>query len=40
VEIGFISNETDAKNIQDPAWMDKFVNGVAQGIHNYYSLNP
>jgi len=40
VEIGFISNETDSINIQDPVWMGKFVNGVAQGIHNYYSTNP
>ena len=36
VEIGFISNQSDAENIQDPAWMEKFIHGVAQGIHNYY----
>ena len=40
VEIGFISNETDTKNIEDPVWREKFINGVAQGIHNYYLLNP
>ena len=37
VEIGFISNEKDAMNIQDPEWMEKFINGVAAGIHSYYT---
>ena len=38
VEIGFISNKTDAMNIQDPQWQEKFVNGLAEGINGYFSL--
>lgn len=38
IEIGFISNENDAVHIQDPAWQEKFINGVAAGIDGYFSL--
>ncbi len=38
IEIGFISNETDAENIQDVAWQEKFIAGVAAGIDGYFSL--
>lgn len=38
IEIGFISNEDDAVHIQDPAWQEKFINGVAAGINGYFSL--
>ncbi len=38
VEICFISNKTDAMNIQDADWQEKFIFGLAEGIHNYFSL--
>lgn len=38
VEIGFISNRTDALNIQNPEWQEKFIAGVAAGINGYFSL--
>lgn len=38
IEIGFISNQTDAENIQDAAWQEKFIAGVAAGIDGYFSL--
>lgn len=38
VEIGFISNRTDAENIQNPAWQEKFIAGLAAGINGYFTL--
>lgn len=38
IEIGFISNQTDAEHIQDAAWQEKFIAGVAAGIDGYFSL--
>jgi len=38
LEIGFISNRTDAENIQNPEWQEKFISGVAEGINGYFSL--
>ena len=38
IEIGFISNQTDAENIQNADWQAKFITGVAAGIDSYFSL--
>jgi len=38
LEIGFISNKTDAENIQDAVWQEKFIIGVTAGIDSYFSL--
>lgn len=32
IECGFISNETEAKNMLDDEWKDKMAEGIAQGI--------
>ena len=32
VECGFISNETEAKNMLDDEWKNKMAQGIAQGI--------
>ncbi len=38
VEICFISNKNDAMNIQDASWQEKFITGLVEGIHNYFTL--
>ncbi len=36
IEMGFATNEGDAKNLIDPQWQDEFAKALAEGLHNYY----
>ena len=36
IEVGFISNPEDAKNLVDPDWQTKFANALATGIDKYF----
>lgn len=39
VECGFISNETEVKNISNSAYQDKLATGIANGIESYLKKN-
>ena len=36
LEIGFITNETDAANMVDPLWQEVVANAIADGIDNFF----
>lgn len=36
VEMGFVTNETDAKNMLDEEWQSKFAKSIANGINRYF----
>lgn len=38
IELGFMSNATDDTNMQDDAYQDKMVQGIANGIDAYFGL--
>lgn len=38
IELGFMSNETDDTNMQDDAYQDKMIQGIANGIDTYFGL--
>ena len=38
IELGFMSNETDDTNMQDDAYQDKMIQGIANGIDAYFGL--
>ena len=40
LEMGFMTNESDDRNMADPAFREKMVEGIANGIDVYYSKNP
>ena len=40
LEMGFMTNESDDRNMADPAFRQKMVKGIADGIDVYYSKNP
>lgn len=37
LEMGFMTNETDDRNMQDPEYQKLMVKGIADGIDNYFS---
>ena len=38
IELGFMSNATDDTNMQDDAYQDKMIQGIADGIDAYFGL--
>ena len=38
IELGFMSNPTDDTNMQDDAYQQKMVKGIADGIDAYFGL--
>lgn len=40
LEMGFMTNESDDRNMADSAFRQKMVQGIADGIDVYYSKNP
>lgn len=40
LEMGFMTNESDDRNMADPVFRHKMVKGIADGIDVYYSKNP
>ncbi|MBR4204132.1 MAG: N-acetylmuramoyl-L-alanine amidase [Clostridia bacterium] len=36
VELGFCTNETDARNMEDPAWQRSMARAIAIGIENFF----
>lgn len=40
LEMGFMTNESDDRNMADSAFRQKMVQGIANGIDIYYSKNP
>ena len=38
IELGFMSNTTDDTNMQDDAYQQKMVKGIADGIDVYFGL--
>lgn len=40
LEMGFMTNESDDRNMADPGFREKMVEGIANGIEVYYSKNP
>ncbi len=39
VEIGFVTNPDEAKNMIDPEWQKKYAEAIAEGIDNYFTEN-
>ena len=37
IEIGFVSNKTDAENMLSETWRDTFAQGIADGLHKYFA---
>ena len=37
IEMGFVSNRTDAENMLDPAWQDAFAGGIAAGVVSFFA---
>jgi N-acetylmuramoyl-L-alanine amidase len=37
IEMGFVSNRTDAQNMLDPAWRDTFAAGIAAGVVSFFA---
>lgn len=37
IEIGFVTNKTDAENMRSEAWRDTFAEGIVTGLHNYFA---
>ncbi len=40
VECGFLSNPTDAKNMQDPVYQQKLADGIVAGVVIYFASMP
>lgn len=40
VECGFLSNASDAKKLQDPAYQQKIADGIVNGLVAYFSSDP
>ena len=40
VECGYLSNPTDAKNLQDPAYQQKLADGIVAGVVIYFASMP
>ncbi len=41
IELGFLSNTDDIKNLEDPDWRTKMVAAIAQGVESYFTdLGP
>ena len=38
IELGFITNKTDSKNLQKKSYQDKFLKGASEAINKYFSL--
>ena len=36
IEMGFCTNETDAENLQDPAWQKQMAEAIAEGIERFF----
>jgi N-acetylmuramoyl-L-alanine amidase len=37
IELGFLSNAADIKNLQDATWRDKMVAAIATGVGDYFA---
>ncbi len=37
IELGFMSNSDDIRNLTDPAWQDKVAAALARGIADYFA---
>jgi len=35
VELGYLSNPTEALNLNSPLWQNKMASAIADGINNY-----
>ncbi len=40
VECGFLSNASDAKKLQDPAYQQKLADGIVNGLVAYFACDP
>lgn len=40
VEIGFVTNPDEAKNMIDSEWQQKYATALAEGINDYFTENP
>ena len=38
LEMGFMTNPSDDRNMQDPAFQQRMVQGIADGIDDYFGL--
>lgn len=39
VELGFVTNPDEVKNMIDPEWQQKYAEALAEGINNYFTEN-
>ena len=37
IEMGFVSNKTDAENMLSEEWRQTFAEGIANGLHTYFA---
>ncbi len=37
IEMGFVSNKTDAQNMVSEAWRETFAQGIVDGLHKYFA---
>jgi N-acetylmuramoyl-L-alanine amidase len=41
IELGFMSNSADIKNLENQQWRDKVVGAIATGVEGYFAaLQP